>query len=65
VTHVHNLGDGLHGQAIVVGGADGFVPLLPKCVGGLLQSDFALGVVRGKGGEAASGLGGLASGRAI
>jgi hypothetical protein len=34
-------------------------------VGGLLQSGFALGVVRGKGGEAASGLGGLASGRAI
>jgi hypothetical protein len=62
VAHAHDLRDGGHRQAIVVGGSDGCVPLLSKRIGGLLQRGFALGVVLGKGGEAASDFGSLAFG---
>jgi hypothetical protein len=60
VAHAHDLGDGLHGQAIVVGGADGFVSLLPEGFAGLIQGGFTPGVVLGEGRQAGSGLGGLA-----
>jgi len=62
VAHAHDLGDGLHGQAIAVGGADGLVALLPECFGGLLQSCFAPGVVLGEGDQVGSGLGSMAFG---
>jgi hypothetical protein len=60
VAHAHDLGDGLHGQAVAVGGTDRCVPLLPQGFVGLLQRGFALGVVLGEGRQAGSGLGGLA-----
>ncbi len=60
VAHAHDLGDGLHGQALAVSRADGFVPLLPEVFTGLLQRGIALGVVLGEGGQAGSGLGSLA-----
>lgn len=60
MAHAHDLGDGLHGQALAVGRADGFVPLLPEVFPGLLQRGIALGVVLGEGGQAGSGLGCLA-----
>jgi hypothetical protein len=60
VAHLHDLGDGLHGEAILVGSADGFVALVAQFLAGLLQLGLPLGVARGKGRQAASGLGGLA-----
>lgn len=59
VAHAHDLSDGLHRQAVVVGGTDGFVSLVPEFFGGLLQGCFAPGVVLGEGGQAGSGLGSL------
>jgi hypothetical protein len=60
VAHAHDLGDGLHGQALAVSRTDGFVPLLPQGFAGLLQGCFAFGVVLGEGGQTGSGLWGLA-----
>jgi hypothetical protein len=62
MAHAHDLSDGLHRQAVVVGGPDGFVSLVSEVFGGLLQSGFALGVVLGEGGQAGSGLGSLTFG---
>ena len=56
----HDLGDGLHGQTLAVGGADGLIPLVPEVFGGLLQGGFTPGVALSEGGQAGSGLGGLA-----
>jgi hypothetical protein len=50
VAHAHDLGDGLHRQAVVVGGADGFVAFLSERFARLIQSGFAPRVVLGKGG---------------
>lgn len=33
MAHAHDLGDGLHRQAVFVGGADGLVPFLAELVG--------------------------------
>lgn len=60
MAHAHDLGNGLHRQAIVVGGADGFVPLLSEVFGSLLQGCLTPGVVLGEGRQAGSGLRGLA-----
>jgi hypothetical protein len=60
VAQAHDLGNGLHGQAIAVGSPDRLVPLLPQGFVGLLQRGFALGVALGEGRQAASGLGCLA-----
>jgi hypothetical protein len=59
VAHAHDLGNGRHWQAIVVGPPYGFVSLLTELFGSLLQSCFALGVVLGESSEAGSGLGSL------
>jgi hypothetical protein len=60
MAHAHDLGDGLHGQALAVGRPYSFVSLLPECFGCLLQGCFALGVVLGEGNQMASGLGSVA-----
>lgn len=60
MAHAHDLGDGLHGQALAVGRAYRFVPLVPEVFAGLLQRCFALGVVLGEGSETGPGLRGLA-----
>jgi hypothetical protein len=60
VAHAHDLGDGLHGQALAVGGTDGLIPPLPEVFAGCVQGGFALGVVLGKGSKTASGLGCMA-----
>jgi hypothetical protein len=62
MTHAHDLGDGLHGQATFVGHSYGFVALVAEHFGSLLQGCFALGVVLGEGSEAGSGLGSVAFG---
>jgi hypothetical protein len=41
MAHAHDLGNGLHGQTLAVGGADGFVALLPSGFARLLQGCFA------------------------
>lgn len=58
--HAHDLGYGLHGQTLAVGGADGLILLLPEIFAGLLQGGFAPQVVLGEGGQTGSGLGRLA-----
>lgn len=60
MAHAHDLGDGLHGQALAVGRPYGFVSLLPERFDGLLQSCFAPGVVLGEGDQMDSGLGSVA-----
>jgi hypothetical protein len=60
VAHAHDLGNGGHGQAVAVGGAYRLVALSPEILSGLFQRFFALGVVVSEGGQAGSGLGGLA-----
>lgn len=62
MAHAHNLGDGLHRQAALIGRADGFVSLLPERFGGLLQGCFTPHVVLGEGGQMGSGLGSVAFG---
>ncbi len=62
MAHAHNLGDGLHGQATLIGRSDGFVSLLAERFASLLQGRFALGVVLGEGGQMGSGLGSMAFG---
>jgi hypothetical protein len=62
VAHAHDLGNGGHRQSVAVGGADGVVALLAQLVACLLPCCLALGVARGKGRQAASGLGSLAFG---
>lgn len=62
VAHAHDLRNGGHRQAGVVGGPDSLVTGLTQFLGGPLQLGFALGVVLGKGRQATSGLGGLAFG---
>ena len=59
MAHAHDLSNGLHRQATLVGCSYGFVALLSELFGGLFQGCFALGVVLGKGREAGSGLGSM------
>jgi hypothetical protein len=59
VAHAHDLGNGLHGQTLAVGRADGLIPLVAEVFTGLLQGGFAPGVVLGEGGQVGSGLGRL------
>jgi len=60
VAHAHDLGNGLHRQAVFVGRPDGAVSLSPQLVGGLLKLAFAAGIGLGKGCQAVFGLGCLA-----
>lgn len=62
MTHAHDLGNGLHGQALAVGRSYSFIALLSELFGSLLQGCFALGVVLGEGGQVGSGLGSMAFG---
>lgn len=62
MAHAHDLGNGLHRQAALIGRADGFVSLLPERFGDLLQGRFALGVVLGESCQMSSGLGSVAFG---
>jgi hypothetical protein len=62
VAHAHDLGNGLHGEALAVSGADGLVSLLAEVFTGLLQGGFTPQVVLGEGSEAGSSLGRLAFG---
>lgn len=62
VAHAHDLRNGRHWQTGVVGGPYGLIAALAQFLTGPLQLGFALGVVLGKGRQAASGLGSLAFG---
>lgn len=56
VAHAHDLGDGLHRQAVLVGGADGFVSLFTELASSLLQLVLTAGVLLGKGRETRFGV---------
>jgi hypothetical protein len=60
MAHAHDLGNGVHRQALGVGSTDRLVPLLAQGFAGLLKLGFALGVALGEGRQAGSGLGCLA-----
>jgi hypothetical protein len=57
VAHAHDAGDGCHRQAVGVGNADSFVPLLAEGLAGLVERGFALGVVLGEGRELGASVG--------
>jgi hypothetical protein len=60
VAHAHYLGDGRHGESVLVSPADGLVAFLAQDFACLLKCLFALGVARGEGHKAGSSVGGLA-----
>jgi hypothetical protein len=60
VAHAHDLGNGSHRQAVVVGRSDRFVALLAQLVAGSLQLSLTLRVALGKARQVASGIRGLA-----
>jgi hypothetical protein len=60
VAHAHDLGDGLHRQAVAVGLADGLVALGSQSLQRLCQRILALGIDLGEGGKTGAGLGSLA-----
>jgi hypothetical protein len=62
MAHAHDLSDGFHRQAVLVGGANGFVSLPSKGVGGLLQLALAAGVALGECRQTGSGFRCLALG---
>lgn len=60
MAHAHDLCNGLHRKAVVVGRPDGPVTLAPQCFACPLQRGFAPRVVLGEGSQTGSDLGGLA-----
>jgi hypothetical protein len=60
VAHAHDLRDGLHGEAVVVGGSDGLIALAAQVFACLVEYGFLLGVALGKGCESGLGFGCLA-----
>lgn len=62
MAHAHDLGDGLHRQAVLIRRPDGFIALCAELVGRLLQLALPVGVFLGKGRQAGFRLGCLALG---